>query len=667
MAFTTAVTVPGCPALYLPAADMYALNDAPFVSLPFTSGAEAIALAVGAADAVGAPEGALVFATLGSAEADGVAEAEASSGRGSLVAVAAAVTLGAALASLELVALAGAVDLTGSAVGAGGSPQASRRTAQRAKVEGLFSIPRNGSARGRVPLAHEAKVLYLPEPTVEGNMSEPQTSRPTVEQFVHGGSFEQGEISGNVRLGKFEAHYEELFAEALEDGVITNDERVRLERAADSFGLDRERVLALEKALTAAWEGRHRIAVREVVVHAEETPATSLRPLEIENDPQVKALRRRIGELEAKVLRLEGELEEARSHIAVEVDFSDLVGAAPAPGDPEELYRRIRHDARDVASLHALFQTAKESDLDRAFRTAHVLAFLGEANDEETEVDKRYNTNDLVRPTASLAADAWRRNLFHPDEEVLTGDIFAVVTSPVLLGRVTALRHQNALPKLDPARLQDPKTSTVQAVRCFAWAASIMGMNPPPLYADPSWDGTIEMVPGIPPASRLGKRALSGRSAEELAFMAGKHLASYREDHFVRLLFPSIPDLEDIFLAALTIGQPQLPLAAQVKQRAVPIARAIEPLLDAAQKDRLRGHFLRFVEEGGRTNLQRWAYAAELTTLRAGLLLANDLGAAKRVLELGGDSDLDAKVDDLIVFFTGDRCSRLRKQIGISL
>lgn len=486
--------------------------------------------------------------------------------------------------------------------------------------------------------------------------------------FSHGGQFEQGEISGNVRLGKFEAHYEELFAEALEDGVITSEERARLERAAESFGLDRERVLALEKALTAAWEGRHRIVVKEVVAHGEELPATSLRPLEIENDPQVKALRRRIAELESTVKRLELELEEARSHINVEVDFSDLAAATAPADDPEELYRRVRHDARDIASLRGLYRATKSADPDRAARVAHVLAFLGEASDEERASAATIAVEGgLVRPTASLSTDAWRRNLFHPDEETLTGDIFAVVTSPVLLGRVTALRHQNALPKLDPARLQDVKTSTVQAVRCFAWAASILGMSVSPLYADPSWDGLAEMVPGIPPVTRLGKKALSGRGPQELAFMAGRHMASFREDHFVRLLFSSIPDLEDIFLAALTIGQPQLPLAAQVRQRAVPIAKAIEPLLDPAQKDRLRGHFLRFVEEGGRTNLQRWAQAAELTTLRAGLLIANDLGAAKRVLELGADPELEAKVDDLIVFYTGDRCSRLRKQIGIAV
>ncbi len=481
--------------------------------------------------------------------------------------------------------------------------------------------------------------------------------------FSHAGTFEQGEISGNVRLGKFEAQYEELFAVAYEDGIITAEERAQLDKAADALGLDRERVLSLEKALSAAWHARYGVAQEPRIVDA---PAASLRPLEIESDPQVKALRRRIAELEAEVKRLNAELDEARSHIAVEVDFSSLA-AAPAPaGDPEELHRRIRHDARDVESLRGLFRATEASEPDQACRVARVLEHLGAANDAERAFAAARKVDGLIRPTSSITPESWRRSLFHPDEDTLTGDIFAVVTSPVLLGRVTALRHQNALPKLAPERLQDPRTSTVQAVRCFAWAASILGMSTPPLYADPTWDGLIAMVPGVPPSSRLGKTSLSGRSPSELAFVAGRHLASFREDHFVRLLFTSIPDLEDIFLAALTIGQPQLPLAASVKQRAVPIAKAIEPLLEPPQLDRLRGHFLRFVEEGGRTNLQRWATGADYTTARAGLLLSDDLGAAERMLKLEGVGELEARVDDLIVFYTSDRCSRLRKQIGIA-
>jgi hypothetical protein len=115
------------------------------------------------------------------------------------------------------------------------------------------------------------------------------------------------------------------------------------------------------------------------------------------------------------------------------------------------------------------------------------------------------------------------------------------------------------------------------------------------------------------------------------------------------------------------IGQPQLPLATHVRQRAQPISAAIEPLLDASQKDRLRGHFLRFVEEGGRTNLQRWATSADFTAQRAGLLLANDFAAAERIIELSNEPERDAKMDDLFVFYTGERCSRLRKQLGIAV
>ena len=42
--------------------------------------------------------------------------------------------------------------------------------------------------------------------------------------FEHSQRFELGEVTGNVRLGKLEAMYEELFAEVIEDGVITQEE-----------------------------------------------------------------------------------------------------------------------------------------------------------------------------------------------------------------------------------------------------------------------------------------------------------------------------------------------------------------------------------------------------------------------------------------------------------
>lgn len=492
--------------------------------------------------------------------------------------------------------------------------------------------------------------------------------------FSHQPSFEIGEIAGNMRLGKLEAMYEELFAEVIEDGIITQEERSRLDKMADNLGLDRARLRKLEQALQAAYEARHRIVVKDLSF-ADEPPPATIAPFEAATDTRSLALERRIKALEARIGELERELEEARAHVAVEVDFSDFEASSPKAevpeDDPAELARRVRHDPRDVDTLHALFRLySKAGDADRRWCVAHVLAYLDAANAEEGECWLSHRQAALIKPTASVTQDAWRRLLFHPEEEPLVGEIFSVVVSAVLLGRLSALRRDKQLVKLDPGKRQDPATTTVQAVRCFHWASQILGMHAPALFADPDYDGMVEMVPGVPPASRIGAEALSGRSAAELAFIAGRHLGSYREEHFVKMLVPSARGLEDIFLAALSIGNPGLPLSAQVKQLVVPIANAIEPILEPSSVDRLRGHFLRFVEEGGRTNLQRWAVASDRTVARAGLLLANDLRAAHAVLALearGDDAQLGPKMDDLMSFVLSDRFTKLRRQIGVAI
>ncbi|MBI4700245.1 MAG: hypothetical protein HY744_03595 [Deltaproteobacteria bacterium] len=508
--------------------------------------------------------------------------------------------------------------------------------------------------------------------------------------FEHSKAFKQGELSGGIQLDKFEVFYEHLFTEAMEDGVITPQERVTLEKAAASMGLDRARLYQVEQALLAAFEARHGVAVVQGTpgFAADDAPRASLSVMEAGADPRPQALQRRVAQLEQRVAELEQELAHARAQAAVDVDFSDLEAHddLPAAADEvEELRRRLRHDPRNADLLRVLLRAlGRRGEIDQQWCVAHALCHLGEADGPQREIHERWRPAGLIQPSGSVSADAWRRLVAHADEEVLTGQFFAVVVSAVLLGHVAALRHARLLPELPEQRRQHPTGTTVQASRCFFWAASILGMPAPPVYADPAWDGMVHMVPGVPPAARLGKLALSGRSAAELAFVAGSHLAWYREDRFMRLLAPNVADLEDLFLAALTIGNPGLPLHSGVKRRVAPIAAAIEPILDAAQIDRLRGHFLRFVEEGGRTNLQRWAAGADRTALRAGLLLCNDLGVAQRMLELAragaaaerpgqgappaspASAGGDERMDDLIAFMCSDAYGRLRRQLGIA-
>jgi hypothetical protein len=146
--------------------------------------------------------------------------------------------------------------------------------------------------------------------------------------FEHQAGFEQGDLSDQVTLGKFEAHYEEIFAEVIEDGVITVEERERLHKAADALGLDRVRLRKLEEALQAAYEARHQVRIREMA--DEQEPAASLvLGAQAAANPRIAALELRVAQLSARVAELTKELEEARALVAVEVDVSTM-GASPA-------------------------------------------------------------------------------------------------------------------------------------------------------------------------------------------------------------------------------------------------------------------------------------------------------------------------------------------------
>ncbi|HSO37114.1 MAG TPA: hypothetical protein VLT33_31530, partial [Labilithrix sp.] len=222
------------------------------------------------------------------------------------------------------------------------------------------------------------------------------------ETFEQSPRFERGEVTGEVRLGKLEAMYEELYAEVIDDGIITQEERNQLDKMADNLGLDRARLRRLEQALQAAYEARNRIVIKDLSMDDAPPPATIM-PLEPATDHRTMALERRIKTLETRIKDLEHELEEARANQSVEVDFSDHGGGVGSPAeipdeDPAELARRVRHDPRDDASLHALYRLYKKAgDVDRQWCVTQVLAYLGVANAEEQEIYGKHREAALIR------------------------------------------------------------------------------------------------------------------------------------------------------------------------------------------------------------------------------------------------------------------------------
>ncbi len=446
---------------------------------------------------------------------------------------------------------------------------------------------------------------------------------PPEQPFRVAPSFHKVEDTGSFVPGDFEAQYEKLFSDALSSGPISVEERERLDFAASALGLDKKRLDRLESALLAAYEARAAIS------SADDTgPPEAL----------VESSRRR--PRQASIPELGGD----------EASIPPpRMPAAPVAADPN-------------LDLHARFAAA---ELDEKFRLAGVLVRRGAARPDERALYDVHRPRAPLRPAQPMDARAWSELLRHPDQDVIVGEVFGVIASAVLLGRLTALRRDKLLERLDPTKKQDPATSTVSATRAIAWAAATLGMNAPPIYLTPERDDGMVIVPALPPALRVGGRMLRGQSAIQLAFHAGRALSWFRSEHFVCTLVPHLGHLEDLFLAALRIGAPELPMPPDVRKRIDLVKAAILPVLEVEHIASLRYHVSAFVERGGRTSLRGWARGAELTACRAGLVLSGDLVACVAVT--GAEAGGEDRVRDLEEFWIGDACAALRAHLGVSL
>ncbi len=491
-------------------------------------------------------------------------------------------------------------------------------------------------------------------------------SKKTASQgFDLGQGFDAGVAAGGMDLGPYAGHYQELFADALDDGVITLEERDRLDKAADNLGMDRMKIHQLEQAMIQAYEAHNRVKV----VEKWEAEPRSLQPIDVQaaGDEGRAMLLAQIERLNARIAELEEELREARSHINVEVDLSGLDDVVVDDEPLDRLRARIRRDPTNPKHFVSLFQACgRAGDSDGRFRAAQALVVLGSTDSTHRSVNDEHAPGGLITPERALTQENWHDQLYHPELEVVTSNILSLLTPAALVGRAASLKRDKKLPNLDASQKQELASTTIAGVRALGWAATVLGMPAPTVYADPSRDMGHVHVPSMPPFSLLGKRALGGLSLPAQAFLAGRHMTFYRAEFFAKVLFPGVQELEDLFLAGLLLGSPGLPIAAHLKARVKPLSDAVAPLLDGPKLDTLRAQFKTFVADGGRTNLLRWSESVDKTACRAGFLLCGDLAAAAKVLEKeeGARGPL---LTDLLAFVASENIGELRQRLGIAV
>lgn len=375
------------------------------------------------------------------------------------------------------------------------------------------------------------------------------------------------------------------------------------------------------------------------------------------------------GALEAFSGAVEIRPEDAESRATLAELFAAKGDRARAVRELETTSQHAPLRAQTYRRLFELHQRAGRPD--RSWLAATCLEELGASDVGHELIIEQFRPEGPIRPTTALNDSWWTELLAAEGADSIVEEILHTIGDAAITLRLEELEQRRALPILDPTKRQE-KSSTASAVRTFVWAARALNIAAPDLYVHHHVPSGMAAVPAGVPSTALGPAVLSGRSVQQLAFLAGRHLTYYRPQHYPLVFFPTLAALSSLVLTAVRLVIPAIsvpPPPADVEETTVP--SRLGERLTPDQRSRLQRVIAKLDARGGKLDLLAWIRGVELTATRAGLLLSGDLRTAMRLLKEEtrsiGDLTLETKRADLLTFCASEAYSLIRERMGVAI
>ena len=331
-----------------------------------------------------------------------------------------------------------------------------------------------------------------------------------------------------------------------------------------------------------------------------------------------------------------------------------------------ERIARDPHQKKLYEELYELF--LRQHYFDKAWCTVNVLGTFGELTPEQRSFHDDYPPVALSDVPGQLVDSAWTSHVIHHDLDPTLTNVFSIMTPAVARMRHAQLRPDQLVFAVGRpftaahSALHDPIRST------FRDAAEILGLTPPDLLlGDPK--NVFPFAPALAPfgAILVAPPAVEARGGDTLVYMIGKRLAEQRPELCARAFFPSIQDLTALLSASVRVSRQQ----GAHDTAGAALDANLGAVLTPNEREGLRSILMHATMEGGLVDVKRWSQLADLSSMRAGLLLAGDVDPAKRCIlaEPTTPTDLPPreKVGQLFQFATSDLYSDLRNAIGVAV
>ncbi|MBL8601844.1 MAG: tetratricopeptide repeat protein [Myxococcales bacterium] len=378
--------------------------------------------------------------------------------------------------------------------------------------------------------------------------------------------------------------------------------------------------------------------------------------------------RDRLGQADAAIKSFEMAAERKPDDIQEQRILAELHTASNQPDAAVSRWRLILDkDFGNADALHAIYDLYYgQRQYDRAWCVAATATFLlrERARDDLRAFYEQYKPRNPYKPSNRMTEEQWVKELFHPNEDPVLGKIFASILGALRRAKVQPIARFG----FTQADQHDPRTSTLTLVKVLGNTANYLSLPTPLMFLRQGQPGGLAYVPSDPIASFSGQGLLSGFTQHELTFAAAKHLSYYRNEHYVRVLFPTVQELTAILLGAIKVVKPDQ----QVPPEAEAVTTQLMPLLaqDPVATEGLRKVVRVFLDQGGASNIKKWYQSVELTAARAGFLMVGDLDVVKKMIALEpglpGDLAANEKLKDVVNFSVSEQYFSLRDALGIN-
>lgn len=358
----------------------------------------------------------------------------------------------------------------------------------------------------------------------------------------------------------------------------------------------------------------------------------------------------------ARIRPEDGEVRRAVNEILVVTDNLDNAVART-----REALEQNPHDPEIYAELYDLF--LRQHNFDKAWCAVNILAGMQPASPEQVQFHEDYAPMRLAEVPGQIVEHAWRSHLLHAELDPTLSQLFALMTPAVARMRHASLPQNQSMSRpFTPAhsRLYDMIRTT------FANAAEILGIpNPELLLGEPS--SPIAFGAAFVPFGGVlvAPQTVEGRS-DALVYMTGKRLAEQRPELYARAYF-SAPDLQTLLGAAVRVSRHE----GAKDTAATALDQKLSAMMAPHERDGIRNIVMQRMDAVGGADVKRWSQLADLSSMRAGLLLSGDVDAARRTIlaEPQSPSDLTPreKIGELYKFAMSDIYSDLRGAIGVAV